>query len=206
MADSKKVKWSIEADFIQGCNCDYGCPCEFEAPPTMGFCDGLGAWKINKGNYGKVSLNGLGLAFAAKWPKAIHHGNGTAVIFVDDKANKEQREALLQIASGQAGGMPFEVIATTFSKVLDPQFVPFKFTVNGKNSSVKIGKAVEIVHEPIKNPVTGQPESIRVEHETGFIFQSADCVSAKVCRTSVPGVDFSYPGKNGFISKIKYSN
>ena len=206
MTAAQKVKWTLEADFLQGCNCDYGCPCEFEAPPTQGNCEGLGAWRINKGNYGKISLNGLGLGFAAKWPKALHQGNGTAVMFIDEKANKEQRDALLEIASGKAGGLPFEIIVTTFSRVLEPQFVPFKFVVNGKNSSVTIGKDVEIVHEPIKNPVNGQPESIRVEHETGFIFKSADCVSAKVCRSSFGEVSFSYPGKNGFISKVKYSN
>ena len=206
MIKPKKVKWSIEADFLQGCNCDYGCPCEFEAPPTGGTCEGLGAWKIKKGRYGKVSLDGLGFAFAAKWPKAIHHGNGTAVLFFDKRANQEQRDALLQIASGQAGGMPFEVIVTTFSKVLEPQYVDFKFNIKGKNSSVKVGDFLSIAHEPIKNPVTGEPESIRVEHETGFIFKSADCVSAKECRSSFGEVSFSYPNKNGFISRIKYGN
>ena len=206
MKKPEKIKWSMEADFIQACNCDYGCPCEFEAAPTMGFCDGLGAWRINKGHYGKVSLDGLGFAFSARWPKAIHHGNGTAALFFDEKANKEQREALLQIASGQAGGVPFEIIATTFSKVLDPQYVPFKFVIKGKNSSVKIGEVIAIAHEPIKNPISGEPESIKVEHETGFIFKSADCVSAKECRSSIPEINFSYPGKNGFISKIKYNN
>ena len=206
MAQSNRIKWSLEADFLQGCNCDYGCPCEFEAPPTMGFCDGVGVWKITKGKYGKVSLNGLGFGFAAKWPKAIHQGNGTAAIFIDKKANPQQREVLLDIASGKAGGIPFEIVATTFSKVLEPQFLPFKFNINKKNSSVKIGNALALAHEPIKNPVTGKPESVRVEHATGFIFQSADCVSAKECRTSVAGLKFSYPNKNGFISKVKYHN
>ena len=102
--------------------------------------------------------------------------------------------------------MPFEIIVTTFSKVLDPQYVPFKFNVQGKNSSVKVGNKMAIALEPIKNPVTGQEEGIRVEHETGFIFKSAECVSAKECIASVDGLNFSYPNKNGFISKIKYSN
>ena len=206
MKKSKKIKWVIEADFLQACNCNYGCPCEFEAPPTMGFCEGLGVWKINKGHYGKVSLNGLGFGFSARWPEAIHKGNGTAALFFDKKANAEQREALMEIASGKAGGMPFEIIVQTFSKVLDPQYATFKFNVKGKNSSVQIGDMVSIVHEPIKNPVTGQPESVRIEHETGFIFKSAECVSAKECIASVDGLNFSYPNKNGFISKIKYSN
>ena len=200
------VKWTIEADFLQACSCNYGCPCEFEAPPTLGFCEGNGAWKITKGNYGKTSLNGLGLAFSAHWPKAIHQGNGTVALFFDEKANKEQREALLQIASGQAGGVPFEIIATTFTKVLEPQYLPFNFKFNGKNSSVNIGGKLIIELEPIKNPMTGQEESLTIEHGTGFIFKKAECVAAKVCQSNVPGVQYSWPGKSGFVSKIKYNN
>ncbi|MEK7806996.1 MAG: DUF1326 domain-containing protein, partial [Chloroflexota bacterium] len=57
MASESKIKWTIEADYLQGCSCDYGCPCEFEAPPTKGFCEAVGAWRINRGTYGNVSLN-----------------------------------------------------------------------------------------------------------------------------------------------------
>ena len=206
MATATKTKWNLEADFYQGCNCNYGCPCEFEAPPTMGYCEGLGIWKINKGKYGNVNLAGLGLGFSAHWPKAIHQGNGTAAIFVDEKASKEQREALLNIASGQAGGLPFEIIATTFSKVLDPFFVPFKFNAQGRNVTANMGDKVSLTLEPIKNPVNGEPESLTIEHGTGFIFKKAECVSAKVCDSRVDGVKYSWPNKSGFISKISYSN
>ncbi len=206
MTTANKVKWSIEADYYQACNCDYGCPCEFEAPPTMGYCEGVGAWIISRGNYGSLSLNSLGFGFVAKWPGALHKGNGTAVILVDEKANEKQRDAILQIASGQAGGMPFEIIVTTLSKVLDPQFVRFEVKNAGSNSSVKMGKDVGMAFEPIKNPVTGDPESVRIEHATGFIFKGAEVVSAKECRSAVPQLKFSYPSKAGFVTKIKYAN
>ena len=96
MSASAKTKWNIEADFLQACNCDYGCPCEFSAPPTRGFCEGMGAWKITRGNYGDVKLDGLGVAFAARWPKAIHEGGGTACLFFDERATPPQRDALLK--------------------------------------------------------------------------------------------------------------
>ena len=201
-----QVKWVLEADFLQACNCDYGCPCEFEAPPTRGACEGMGAWRITKGRYGDVPLDGLAFGFVARWPEAIHKGNGTAVILVDERANPKQREALLNIATGQAGGMPFEIIVTTFSKVLEPQFVPFTFTLKGNDSRLAIGAAVTAAFESIKNPVTGEPEKLRIEHETGFLFKSAECVSAKSWRSTVPGLAFGWDGKAGFISKIKYSN
>src|SRR5258706_15391142 len=98
---SAKVKWSFEADYLQACNCDYGCPCEFSAPPTLGFCEGVGAWKISRGQFGEVSLDGCAIAFAARWPKAIHEGNGTLCLFFDERANAQQRDALLQIAMGK---------------------------------------------------------------------------------------------------------
>ncbi|MCH8901704.1 MAG: DUF1326 domain-containing protein, partial [Chloroflexi bacterium] len=121
MANENGVKWEMEADYLQACSCDYGCPCEFEAPPTQGFCEALGAWRINRGHYGDVSLDGLALAFAARWPEALHLGNGTMIAFIDEKADEKQRDALVQIASGQAGGNPFEIIASILSKV-DVQF------------------------------------------------------------------------------------
>jgi hypothetical protein len=206
MSATTQVRWSFEADYLQACNCDYGCPCEFSAPPTTGFCDGMGAWKIHKGNYGDVKLDGLGLAFAAHWPKAIHEGGGTCGLLFDERANPWQREALLTICSGQAGGMPFEIIVTTFSKLLEPQYVPFKFNINGRNSSVQIGDAINVALEPIKNPVTGEPESVRVQHSTGFIFKDAECVSASKMEVRVGELKFSYPNKAAFVTQIKYGN
>ncbi len=203
---NNKIKWSFEADFLQACNCDYGCPCEFSAPPTRGFCEGMGAWRINRGTYGNAKLDGLGFGFAARWPKAIHEGNGTVCLFFDERANAQQRDALMQIASGQAGGLPFEIIVTTFSKVLEPQYLPFQFNLNGRNSSVKIGDAVQVEVEPIKNPVTGDPESVRVDHATGFMFQQAECVSAEKMKVSAGELNFSWPKKAGFVTQVKYAN
>lgn len=201
-----KVKWTIQADFIQACNCDYGCPCEFSAPPTRGFCEGMGAWRISRGSFGDVKLDGLGFAFAARWPKAIHEGNGTAQLFFDERADAKQRDAFLQICSGQMGGLPFEIIVTTFSKILEPKFVPIRFNFNGRNSGVTIGNAMTVTTEPIKNPVTKEPESVRIEHSTGFIFQQAECVSASEMRVDAGELKFSWPDKAAFVAQINYGN
>lgn len=200
------TKWFLEADYLQGCNCEYGCPCEFQAPPSHGFCSGVGAWKINRGKFGDVALDGLSFGFAAQWPQAIHLGNGTVALIFDEKANQAQRDALMQIATGQVGGMPFEILVTTFSNVLAPQYVPFDFVLNGKDSTVRAGDVMRIALESIRNPVTGQPEGMRIEHETGFIFKTAEVVSAKVCEAGVEGLRFSWPNKAGFVASIRYGN
>jgi hypothetical protein len=199
-------KWTIEGDYLQACSCDYGCPCEFEAPPTRGFCEGLGAWRIRKGSYGNVKLDGLGFGFVAKWPQAIHLGNGTVQLLFDEKATPEQRNALLTIASGAAGGMPFELIVKTFSKVLEPKYVPFEFEVKGQNSRAKMGNVASLRFEPIKNPVNGAPEKITINHATGFLFQGAEAVSNQECKAAAGELSFSWPDKAGFVAEIRYSN
>ncbi len=199
------VQWTMEADYLQACNCDYGCPCEFEAPPTRGACEGTGVWRIATGRYGNVRLDGLSFGFVARWPGALHLGNGVAQLLFDERATPEQRDALLQIASGKAGGMPFEVIAMTLSKVLEPQYVPIEFKLDGRNSQAKIGRVASMTMQPIKNPVTGQPEGLRVDHDTGFIFKVAECVSAN-WQASAGELNFAWPSHAGFVSRVKYAN
>ena len=199
-------KWFFDADYLQACNCDYGCPCEFSAPPTPGFCHGVGVWKIEHGKYGDLSLDRTGLAFAAKWPGAIHEGNGTVCLFVDEKASPAQRDALLEIGSGKAGGLPFEILATTFSTLLEPQFIPFDVKINGLQSTARLGDNFRIALEPIKNPVTGDAEQVTVNHGTGFIFKTAECASAREGSVAIDKMEFSYPNKAGFIARIHYGN
>jgi hypothetical protein len=200
------TKWEMQGDYLQACSCDYGCPCEFEAPPSRGFCEGMGAWNIRSGRYGDVSLDGLAVGFAARWPDELYKGNGQGVVYLDEQANEEQREALVQIVSGQAGGMPFEIIAQVVPEV-EVRFASFSFDLNGKESAARIGDEVEMVFEPVKNPVTGDSEGIRIQHETGFLFQEAEVVSNKVCRSSAGGaLDFAWPDKAGFIAEFSYGN
>ena len=206
MTTEAKTKWSIEADYLQACNCDYGCPCEFEAPPTQGFCEGLGAWHINRGSYGDVSLHGLGLGIALRSPGPLWQGNITLTLFIDENASQQQRDALVQIASGHAGGMPFEIVASLITNLIGPEFVSFQFDLKGKDSTAKIGNAISMAFERIKNPVTGDPEDIRVEHGTGFLFKGADVVSGKTCEASIGDWSFSWPDKAGFVTQVTYGN
>ncbi len=199
-------KWFFDADYLQACNCDYGCPCEFAAPPTTGFCEGMGVWRIERGKYDSVSLDGLALGFAAKWPGAIHEGNGTVCLLVDEKATPAQREALIAIGSGEAGGLPFEILATTFSTLLEPKYVPVEFNLNGLQSSARLGEGFRIALEPIKNQVTREPEQVTVNHGTGFIFKTAECASAREGAVDLKEMKFSYPNKAGFVARIHYGN
>ena len=198
--------WSMDADYLQACNCDYGCPCEFEAPPSHGKCEGVGVWHIRSGRYGDLALDGLTFGFAAHWPGALHLGGGTGGWVIDEQATPQQREALLKIASGEEGGMPFEIIRMTFAKTLPARFAPASFTADGEQSRASLGDAIAVAVEPIKNPVNGQPERLRVQHETGFLFASADVVSGKQCTVNLGELQYAHPDKAAFVAKVSYHN
>jgi hypothetical protein len=53
------VDWSIKGPHFVNCDCDYGCPCQFNALPTYRTCLALVAWRIEEGHCGDVSLDGL---------------------------------------------------------------------------------------------------------------------------------------------------
>ncbi|TML45359.1 MAG: DUF1326 domain-containing protein, partial [Actinobacteria bacterium] len=101
----------MEGPWFKNCNCDPGCPCDFNQFPTHDHCEGAVAMRIDRGNFGDVDLTGLHWAGVVKWPGAMHEGNGDVVPIIDERADERQREALLQILSGQQGDTFFEIVA-----------------------------------------------------------------------------------------------
>jgi hypothetical protein len=171
--------WEIEGRELINCNCSYGCPCQFNALPTKGFCEANGAVAIDKGHHGDIHLDGLSVATTMKWPGPIHEGKGHCQIVVDVKANAKQREALLKIFSGQdtdPGATIFAVFATTFEKVYDPIFAPISFEVDveARRGKIKVGDTLEIKGDPIRNPVTGDEHRVRIDLPHGFEYEIAE--------------------------------
>lgn len=200
-----ETRWHINGDYILACNCDYGCPCNFNAPPTMGFCEGSGGFQVTEGAYGDVRLDGLKAFMNLKWPGAIHEGGGTAAYYIDESGTPEQREALLKIVSGEAGGMPFEVFASTFSKVLEPRFVKIDFKFAGKDSEATVGGLTKICFEPIRNPVTKAESLAKVLLPQGFVFQEGEQYSLKEYWVKDgEELDFAYPGKCAELAKVRW--
>jgi len=173
------TSWEIKGREFVNCNCAYGCPCQFNALPTHGFCEAIGAFTIDQGRHGNVTLDGLTMAIAVKWPGPIHEGKGECQPFIDERASEEQREALLKILSGQdtdPGATMFAVFATTFEQVFDPVFAPITFEadIDARRGRIRIGDLVEVDGEPIRNPVTGQEHRARIDLPNGFEYELAE--------------------------------
>lgn len=195
--------WNIRGHVLLACNCDYGCPCNFNGLPTPGKCEGNWNWHITEGSFGDVKLSGLNFSVAVNWPKAIHEGNGEALVILDESADARQRDALQQLVSGQVGG-PWKIISTTITKVHGPVTAKYDVTVNGFSSSVKAGNHVELVMEPVRNKVTNAEVHPRAILPEGFIFREADLAASKTFRVT-GDVSFDHSGKYAAAAPFEYS-
>jgi hypothetical protein len=176
------VDWRIRGPEITTCNCDWGCPCQFNALPTNGDCRAAVAFRIDEGHFGDVRLDGLKAAAVLAWPGAIHEGHGEALAVVDERANERQREAILKILTGQETepfATIFAVAAAMTEKFNEPLFRPIEFEADMEK---RIGRfavkgVVEVKAEPIRNPVTGEPHRARVTLPHGFEYHDAEYAS-----------------------------
>jgi hypothetical protein len=98
------TKWSFEADYFTACNCDWGCPCNFNARPTEGRCMGWGVSSIISGRFGTTSLDGTRLGLYYKFPGLVGEGHGVACTYIDSRTTPAQRQALEAIGTGKEGG------------------------------------------------------------------------------------------------------
>jgi hypothetical protein len=175
--------WEIEGSELINCNCAYGCPCQFNALPTKGHCEAMGAIAVEKGHYGDVQLDGVKIGVVFQWPGPIHMGKGKCQPIVDAKATPQQREAILKIMSGQDTepfATMFSVFASTMEKVFEPIFTPIEYEVDvdARRGKVRAEGVFELQGQPIRNPVTGNEHRARIDLPHGFEYEIAEIGSA----------------------------
>ena len=201
---SSSRTWWYHADIMCACSCDWGCPCNFNAPPTRGFCEGGWALKIHKGRCGEISLDGVGFAMMVKWPRAIHEGGGTARIWIDANATTEQRQALDEIVRGKHGGQPWVIFAPTVDHWLDTAFVPMEWELNRSRSRVKFGEELRLTMEPMRNPVTGKETSAKIVLPDGLTCKELNMTASETFSVFAPGLKYAWPGKMSWYGATEH--
>ena len=186
MSSNGETSWRIAGDEVGNCNCDWGCPCQFDALPTHGNCMAMIAYEINEGGFGDTSLEGVRFAWLVWWPGPIHEGGGTRLTVVDESASAEQREAIEPLTAGKHGGGYFEVFASVMSTELDTVYAPIEVEADreARTATVRIGDLAESTVEPIKNPVTGDPHRVRIDLPDGFEYKQAEIGNTMHARVS----------------------
>ena len=153
------VQWTISGEYFEACSCDSVCPCPtsgLAARPTKGSCDAGLVFHVQRGQYGSIRLDGLSFAVLLHTPGAMIQGNWTVGLVLDERASKEQREALTTIASGQGGG-PMAALGPLIGTFAGAEAKPIKIESSGMRRSVSITGMLDLAVEGIPGANQGEP-------------------------------------------------
>lgn len=164
-------RWRVRGDWFDVCRCDVPCPCEFAQPPTDNWCQGVLAYHIREGNYGDdVRLDGLNVIAVAAFEGNIWAGEAQATLgmFLDERADEPQREALQMIFSGGAGGFQAQ-FAELVGEVRGVESVPIEFEVADDLAywRAEIPGRVVASAEALTGPMTPEGERVQLLNPPG---------------------------------------
>jgi hypothetical protein len=154
------------------------------------------AFEIDRGSYGKLTLDGLGFIVLGFTPEAMAKGNWSVGLISDEKASAEQRDAITAIASGAAGG-PMAALSGLIGKFLGVQSAPIQFDRKGAKWSVKASDFVDMTAEGAKglNPEATEPMHLdNTGHPAADRFALARAAKSRVKALGLAWEDAS--GKN----------
>ena len=219
--NENSLDWRLEGDYFDGCNC----PCIFAFDPTEGHCEGIAAWHIEKGyfitgagnssnrddnnkNNNSIDLANLNVIMSVHAPGHMFKGPKWKVaLYLDERANNDQTDALTKIFTGQAGGGDFFAeIVPLIGEILGIKSVSIEFTIEGKRRrKIKIPSIVEM---EIEGLVGSDPNiESKVVNPAFSNTPGYDPVIAHSLRHTYQdhGLEWDNSGRNAFYSRFTYS-
>jgi len=172
-------EWMIRGTQFANCNCDWGCPCQFNSPTSHGHCEAIEAGHVEEGAYGGTRLDGLSYVMLVQWPGEIADGNGREQFIIDERADEAQRAALEKILRGEdtaPGATHFYVFNSTMSEVLDSIYAPITYEIDvaARTAHVEIPGIGASRAQPIVDPNSGEEFHARFGLPNGFQLTEAE--------------------------------
>jgi hypothetical protein len=146
------MDWLWEGEWFKNCNCDPGCPCDFNQHPTHANCEGVVAMRITRGHVDDVDVSGLCWAGIVWWPGRMDEGDGRLQLLIDERGTQEQRVALVRALAEGEGDTLMDIVRAVCPTVEEVLYVPFEweFDLGNRTGRVKAGDVLETEVEPLR--------------------------------------------------------
>jgi hypothetical protein len=162
------------------------------------------AWHIDDGQFGEVNLGGFNSALAVYSAGHMQQTKWKVALYVDERANQDQRDALTQIFSGQAGGH-LAGLAPLIGEVLGVKAAPIEYRSEGKRRSMRLGDFAEAEIEGLPGQ-DGEDVTIASHPFTAVPGFPAVVAKSKQMNFSDYGLKCEVSNKNGFFSPFAYQS
>jgi hypothetical protein len=143
------MAWQLKGTYFETCNCAVACPCVFLSRPTEGECQVLVAWHADQDEAGATDLSGLNVVMAIHSPGHMMQTKWRVALYLDERASQAQKDALIRIFAGQAGGH-LAALASFVGDVLRVASVRIDYQAAGRKRSLSIPDIVSAEIEAIE--------------------------------------------------------
>lgn len=200
--NNPQIDWRLQGRYFETCNCEVACPCVWLQPPSEGECKLLVAWHIEAGHLGDVRLDDLNVALACHTADNMINGGWSAALYLDQRADDQQTEALNRIFTGQVGGH-LSVLLGFVGEVWGIHKVAIHYHEQGDSRSLSIPEIAYAEIQSIQG-ITGRESTIN--NPPLCVVTSHPSVVAKSTRYrySDHGQDWEFSERNGYHSAFVY--
>ncbi len=209
LAGTTAADWAMNATVIEACSCPMFCQCYFNTKPAghagkdheghhaagaQHFCRANNAYRVNKGHYGAVKLDGVKFWIAGDLGDDFSDGEMEwSTLYFDKPLSKEQRDAIAAIVA-QLFPVKWKSFTTAEASIDTWEYDNDKAVAlldGGKTAEVRLKRFPGMNKEPvvIKNlPYWGAPRN------DGFVMMPSEIEAYRVGPKA-----FEFKGTNGFM-------
>ena len=164
--------------------------------------------RIREGHFGTVQLDDVRFAAAFSFPGAVHEGNGTFQLILDERSTAEQREAIIAMTGGAHGGVIFEIFGAVAPNRPGPLVMPIEIDADRERRTAKLSLpgVAEYRAEPIKNPVTGEEHRAQIRLPNGFEYHEAEMGNSTWLKVSAGPIVFEHRNSYAQFNAFDWSN
>ena len=203
---AQETKWWAEGDLLDACNCDLLCPCHvsFRQKATYDACEAIWGVKIERGEWGQVSLDGLKAVIVAFVLQALmFEGGWTALLYIDDNATPAQEEALTAIYSGASGG-PWSRLAVFFidGKYKSVKRAAIEFSKEQRSRHIKVPGVASLDIEAIRS--TNPDDEVKLISLRNVIHGNEHVLAHSTHTVDDEGINWEHSGRNGLYSTFRW--
>jgi hypothetical protein len=162
------------------------------------------AWHIDQGRFAETDLGGLNAVLAARSPGHMLEGNWKVALYVDERADKSQQDALTQIFSGQAGGH-LSALVPLIGEVLGVKAAAIEYLSEGKRRTLRVGDVADAEIEALPGQ-EGNDVTVANVPFAAVPGVPLAVAKSKQMRFSDYGLKWEVSNKNGYFAPFAYQS
>ena len=200
------MAYRISGTYMENCSCDVVCPCggsNLTRPATYERCRALLAFHIEEGEVDGTDVSDVTVAMLADTPAMMLDGNWRVGLFIDERADEDQRAKLTSVFAGEQGGPP-GFVAGLVSEMLGVEVAPIEFVDDGLHHTLRIGDAVEFDIHDFPSVEDGVAVSMGpIGHPAA---QRLNLARAERARIKAFGLDLDHDGQNAHTAPFAWQS